>query len=63
MNKLYFKDAAFAQWTSLKSPGSTFNLPGEVPVSFEKVPVSVVSLRQEAYVRYLDRFEDLIPKS
>ncbi len=42
----------YAEWISLGTLGSTYHMPGEVPVSFEKVPLSVIERRSAAYERF-----------
>lgn len=59
INKLYQK-GAYSQFTSLKKPGSTFNVPGEVPVSFEQVPASVIEQRVAAYKEYVEAFKEFL---
>lgn len=59
MNKLY-TSGAYAQWTSLKELGQTYRVEGGTPVSFERLPASVIENRVEAYNNYLKAFEDIL---
>lgn len=60
MNKLYEEDAAYAQWTSLREIGQTYVIEGGTPVSFERMPESVIDGRIQAYDRYREVFKDLL---
>lgn len=42
----------YAEWISLETLGSTYHMPGEVPVSFEKLPLSAIEQRSAAYERF-----------
>ena len=59
INKLY-KSGAYAQFTSVKALGTQYSLPGEVGVSFERVPVSVIENRISAWEGYNLAFKDLL---
>ncbi|MCF4997327.1 hypothetical protein GIW70_09430 [Pseudomonas syringae] len=59
INKLYQR-GAYAQFTSLKALGSQYNVPGEVPVSFERLPYSTVDQRVSAYESYRETFSGLL---
>ncbi|QHF42071.1 hypothetical protein PspS34_02740 [Pseudomonas sp. S34] len=59
MNKLY-KSGAYAQFTSLKLLGTQFGLSGEVGVSFERLPVSVIEKRISAFAGYKQAFKDVL---
>jgi hypothetical protein len=59
MNKLY-TSGAYAQWTSLKKLGQTYSVKDGTPVSFERLPASVIENRFEAYNNYLKAFEDIL---
>lgn len=59
MNKLY-KSGAYAQFTSLKLLGTQFCLSGEVGVSFERLPVSVIEKRISALAGYKQAFKDVL---
>ncbi|WP_256345684.1 dermonecrotic toxin domain-containing protein [Pseudomonas sp. PD9R] len=59
MNKLY-KSGAYAQFTSLKALGTQYSLPGEVGVSFERLPVSVIEKRMSAWEGYCQAFKSLL---
>ncbi|MHC8392554.1 dermonecrotic toxin domain-containing protein [Pseudomonas sp. LB3P93] len=61
IDKLYKKGAAaYAQWTSLGELGQTYAINGGTPVSFERMPASVIENRVDAYNRYLDAFKDIL---
>ncbi|MFJ7284167.1 dermonecrotic toxin domain-containing protein [Pseudomonas sp. NPDC099000] len=61
IDKLYKKEAAaFAQWTSLSELGQTYAVEGGTPVSFERMPASVIDNRVDAYHRYREAFKDLL---
>ncbi|WP_225607499.1 DUF6543 domain-containing protein [Pseudomonas sp. PDM10] len=59
MNKLY-TSGAYAQWTSLKELGQTYRVEDGTPVSFERLPASVIENRVEAYRNYLKAFDDIL---
>ncbi|BFT60985.1 dermonecrotic toxin domain-containing protein [Pseudomonas moorei] len=59
INKLY-KSGAYAQFTSLKALGTQYSLPGEVGVSFERLPVSVIEKRISSWEGYNQAFRDLL---
>ncbi|MOA05627.1 hypothetical protein D3C78_1252320 [compost metagenome] len=59
MNKLY-QSGAYAQFTSLKLLGTQFGLSGEVGVSFERLPVSVIEKRISAFAGYKQAFKDVL---
>eukprot|EP01030_Chromulinospumella_sphaerica_P006337 gene6337-6199_t len=61
INKLY-KTGAFAQWTSVNELGLTYRVEGGTPVSFERLPASVIENRVDAYNRYLNAFKGLLPE-
>ncbi|MNM21883.1 hypothetical protein D3C81_322510 [compost metagenome] len=59
INKLY-KSGAYAQFTSLKTLGTQYGLPGEVGVSFERLPGSVIDKRLSAWQEYQQAFKSLL---
>ena len=59
INKLH-RSGAYAQWTSLKDLGQTYAVEGGTPVSFERLPASVIDSRLAAYNRYRTAFKDLL---
>lgn len=59
MNKLY-KTGAYAQFTSTKTLGTHYLQPGEVAVSFERLPDSVIEKRLEAWQGYQQAFKSLL---
>ncbi|MHC8346185.1 hypothetical protein [Pseudomonas sp. RT6P73] len=61
MNKLYLKTArTYVQWTSLDKLGQTYAVEGGTPVSFERMPASVIESRLDAHTRYREAFKDLL---
>ncbi|MBK5352794.1 hypothetical protein JFU37_09780 [Pseudomonas sp. TH41] len=62
INKLY-QSGAYAQFTSLKALGSTYSVPGGTPVSFERLPASVINRRINAYYGYREAFKALLETS
>lgn len=61
INKLY-QSGAYAQWTSVTELGLTYRVEGGTPVTFERLPASVIENRVDAYSRYLNAFEGLLPE-
>lgn len=59
INKLY-QSGAYAQFTSLKALGAQYSLPGEVGVSFERLPESVIDQRLFAWRDYQQAFKNLL---
>lgn len=59
INKLY-RSGAYAQFTSLKTLGTQYSLPGEVGVSFERLPDSVIEKRLSAWRGYQQAFKSLL---
>jgi hypothetical protein len=62
INKLHQR-GAYAQFVSLLAPGTMYHVAGEVPVSFERLPESVVNRRLEANREYIHAFESLRTES
>ncbi|CAI8894400.1 NEL domain-containing protein [Pseudomonas sp. IT-P253] len=62
INKLY-KSGAYAQFTSLKALGGTYSVPGGTPVSFERLPASVINRRIDAYHGYREAFKAFLETS
>ncbi|MNP84481.1 hypothetical protein D3C76_1838050 [compost metagenome] len=42
--------------------GLTYRVEGGTPVTFERLPASVIENRVDAYSRYLNAFEGLLPE-
>jgi hypothetical protein len=59
INKLH-ESGAYAQFTSLKTSGTQYSLPGEVGVSFERLPESVIDKRLSAWQDYQEAFKSLL---
>ncbi len=58
INKVY--QTGYAQYTSLKEPAGNYYVAGEVPVSFEWLPATVIDQRLEAFADYSAEFKDQI---
>ncbi|WP_339546622.1 dermonecrotic toxin domain-containing protein [Pseudomonas sp. RA_35y_Pfl2_P32] len=59
INKLH-TSGAYAQFTSVKTLGTQYTLPGEVGVSFEGLPKSVIDKRLSAWRDYEQTFQNLL---